>query len=240
MRRLSSVPAPDPGGTRPSRSGFLGRLAWTAAAALVWASGCAAPSAETEPPAPRAPEISRPPAATPRYREVSEAFHRSLQAILADSRAVASRESRSASVPHLSPSAPAKPARNLPRPVREGNPGRFYKKALALYRTGDYERSRNGFLAFLERFPDHSLADNARYWIGECYYAQGLYREAGVSFRRVLVDYDDANKTPDAFFKLGLCYHRRGRAEEARTYWERLVRRYPGSRAAALARKHLR
>jgi tol-pal system protein YbgF len=187
-------------------------------------------------------ESDRPSPATsapPRHRALSNAFHRSLSAILADSRAVAARESGADRAPHLTPAAPPKPSRELPRPVREGRAAPLYRKALALYKAGDYERSRSGFQEFLERFPRHSLSDNARYWIGECWYAQGQYREAGVAFRAVLVDYNDSNKFPDAFFKLGLCHHLRGDETAARTYWRRLVQRYPETRAAALARRRL-
>lgn len=209
--------------------------------ALVTAAGCAAPFAGTESPT-RPSESVRPSpkaSALPRYRALSEAFHHSLFTILADSRAVAARESGAGRVPHLTPSAPPKPSRKLSSRVRNGRAKSLYRKALALYRTEDYERSRRGFQAFLERFPRHSLSDNAQYWIGECWYAEGEYRKAGVAFRAVLVEYNDSNKFPDAFFKLGLCYHLRGDETGARRYWGRLVQHYPDTRAAALARRRL-
>lgn len=241
MRRPFSISAALRGRKISPFPGFFGRAAGVlAATAMVWGSGCAAPSAGTEPPRSVASPASGIRSAPPRYLEISDAFHRSLFAILDDSRATAVPERQAGSPKRLSPAVPAKPARHLPASVREGNPERFYRKSLALYRAGDYEKARNGFLAFLETHPDHALAQNARYWIGECHYAQGQYREAGVAFRMVLVEYREGNKIPDAFFKLGLCYHRRGKTDEARTHWERLVRRYPGSRAAGLARKYLR
>jgi tol-pal system protein YbgF len=202
--------------------------------ALLWLAGCAVSSAggASSGGSEAGNEAAAMPGGdAPRYREVSESFHRSLFRILNDSRAVAARETAR----HLVPSAPAKPSRS----ARKGSPRRLYRKARAYYQAGDFERARAGFEALAARFPDHSLGDNARYWIGECYYAQEQYREAGVHFRRVLVEYPDGNKVPDAFFKLGLCFHLRGDAETARTHWERLVRRYPKSRAAGLARRRL-
>ncbi len=88
-------------------------------------------------------------------------------------------------------------------------------------------------------YPDHSLSDNAQYWIGECYYAEELYREAAIAFRRVLVVFQKSNKHPDAFFKLGLCYFRQDQMEKAAEHWNRLRQLYPESRAAGLARKYL-
>jgi tol-pal system protein YbgF len=207
---------------------------------LVWLSGCMVSSANGASPARNGRETESgadgaPDPETPRYREVSESFHRSLFHILNDSRAVAARETAR----HVTPSAPAKPSRGMGRAGKTGNPDHLYRTARAFYQSGDFERARTGFETLLERFPDHSLSDNARYWVGECYYAQEQYREAGVHFRRVLVDYPEGNKVPDAFFKLGLCFHRRGDAENARTHWERLVRRYPKSRAAGMARRRL-
>lgn len=220
------------------RCGFY--LGFLAASGVVWLSGCAVSQAdgaslggnggETESGA-----VAGPDRETPRYREVSESFHRSLFHILNDSRAVAARETGR----HVTPSAPAKPSRGMGPAGKTANPDRLYRKARAFYEAGDFERARTGFETLLERFPDHSLSDNARYWVGECYYAQEQYREAGVHFRRVLVEYPDGNKVPDAFFKLGLCFHLRGDAETARTQWERLIRRYPDSRAAGLARGRL-
>lgn len=215
-------------------------LVFLALSGLVWLSGCAVSRADGSSSGGNDGEIESAAAAgshgeTPRYREVSESFHRSLFHILNDSRAVAARETAR----HVTPAAPAKPSRGMGRAGKAANPDRLYRKARAFYEAGDFERARTGFETLLERFPDHSLSDNARYWVGECYYAQEQYREAGVHFRRVLVEYPNGNKAPDAFFKLGLCFHRRGDAESARTHWERLVRRYPNSRAAKLARRRL-
>lgn len=227
-------------GNRPDGAAYRRRLGLILAV-LVTAAGCAAPSAGTESSARPSEPVGPTPKASapPRYRALSEAFHRSLFTILADSRAVAARESGARRVPHLTPSAPPKPSRKRSPPVQTGRAKPLYHNALALYRVEDYQRSRRGFQAFLERFPRHSLSDNAQYWIGECWYAEGEYRKAGVAFRSVLVEYNDSNKFPDAYFKLGLCYHLRGDETEARGYWARLVQRYPDTRAAALARGRL-
>ncbi|MFW6241721.1 MAG: tol-pal system protein YbgF, partial [Thermodesulfobacteriota bacterium] len=215
-------------------------LIFLALSGPIWFSGCAVSQADGASSRGNGSEtesgvVATPTGETPRYREVSESFHRSLFHILNDSRAVAARETAR----HVTPAAPAKPSRGMGRAGHTANPDRMYRKARAFYEGGDFERARAGFEAFVERFPDHSLSDNARYWIGESYYAQEQYREAGVHFRRVLVEHPNGNKVPDAFFKLGLCFHRRGDAEAARTHWEQLVQRYPRSRAAGLARRRL-
>ena len=218
------------------RLGFRrgGPLVFLALAGLFWPAGYAVSGAASSG-GNEAAAAAMPGKDAPRYREVSESFHRSLFRILNDSRAVAARETAR----HVAPTAPAKPSRGMGRAGKTANPDRLYRKARSFYEAGDFERARTGFETLLARFPDHSLSDNARYWVGECYYAQEQYREAGVHFRRVLVEYPDGNKASDAFFKLGLCFHRRGDAENARTHWERLVRRYPKSRAAGLARRRL-
>ena len=34
--------------------------------------------------------------------------------------------------------------------------------------------------------PDHSLADNAMYWLGECHYSSGQYAKAVTVFKKLV------------------------------------------------------
>lgn len=118
-------------------------------------------------------------------------------------------------------------------------PEALFEAAFYLYHEMDYEKAREAFGAFLDRFPNHRLTDQAQYWIGECYYAQRLYREAGDAYRQVLTRFDTGNKFADAFFKTGLCYHRLNAHRRSKEYWNRLIQRFPNSRAADLARRFM-
>lgn len=104
---------------------------------------------------------------------------------------------------------------------------------------GSYPLAVAGFREFLRLFPDHSLADNAQYWVGECYYAQDDPTKASEEFRKVLEKYPEGDKVPAAHLKLGYCALRLNDVAGARRYLDELIRRYPTSEEARSARNKL-
>jgi len=107
-----------------------------------------------------------------------------------------------------------------------------YETALAQVQGKQYDRGLEGLSAFLVRWPDHPYAENAIYWRGEAYFAQGEYLRAGEQFEAVLARFGSGKKSPDALLKLGMCQARLGAEARAREYWERLKNEYPKSEAA--------
>jgi tol-pal system protein YbgF len=107
-----------------------------------------------------------------------------------------------------------------------------YEAALAQVQGKQYDRGLEGLNAFLARWPDHPYAENALYWRGEAYFAQGEYLRAAEQFESVLGRPGSGNKAPDALLKLGMCHDRLGASQRAREYWERLKNDYPRSDAA--------
>lgn len=110
-----------------------------------------------------------------------------------------------------------------------------YKSAYALYEAGRLEEARIAFSTFVARYPKHPYADNAQYWVGECYYDQKDYEAARREFMRVVKEHPDGNKVPDAMVKIGLCNQMLKRSEEARRMYDAVVLTYPDSHAAAVA-----
>jgi tol-pal system protein YbgF len=109
---------------------------------------------------------------------------------------------------------------------------RAYEAALAHVQGKQYDRGLEGLNAFLVRWPDHPYAENALYWRGEAYFAQGEYLRAAEQFEAVLSRPGSGNKAPDALLKLGICHDRLGASSRARGYWDRLRNEYPRSDAA--------
>jgi tol-pal system protein YbgF len=107
-----------------------------------------------------------------------------------------------------------------------------YETALAQVQGRQYDRGLEGLNAFLVRWPDHPYAENAQYWRGEAYFAQGEYLRAAEQFEAVLARFGSGNKGPDALLKLGMCHDRLGASQRAREYWDRLKNEYPRSDAA--------
>ncbi len=130
------------------------------------------------------------------------------------------------------------------RPPQEGNTAEeaaaaAYRDAKAVLDGGRLDEARAGFERFLEQNPDHPLADNALYWIGETWYAKSLWLKAARVFGEVVTRFPRGNKVPDAMLKTALCYDRLGEAQLSREVLGQLSRLYPASPAGEQARDRL-
>ena len=96
-----------------------------------------------------------------------------------------------------------------------------------------------GFREFVSRFGTHELADNAQYGVGECFFAEAKFDSAGVEYARVEKDWPQGDKVPAALYKLALCQEKLQKAAESRKTLEDLVKRFPLSGEAQLARERL-
>jgi len=88
-------------------------------------------------------------------------------------------------------------------------------------------------------FPDHSLSDNVQYWIGECLYSQRKYKDAIKAFQSVLINFKESNKLADALLKVGLSYFNLHNYQKSKQILQSVIKRYPKTNAATLARKFL-
>lgn len=122
----------------------------------------------------------------------------------------------------------------------ETNPKKLYDASYLDITKGNYDLALAGFNEFIKRFPKHDLADNAQYWIGEGYYAQKKYEPALTEFEKVVGNYPGKDKEPAALYKMGLCLQEMGDKAKAKQYWQLLVKKYPKSPEAALAKDKLK
>ncbi|MFH1673230.1 MAG: tol-pal system protein YbgF [Pseudomonadota bacterium] len=154
------------------------------------------------------------------------ALHRSDEAGGRDSQLV----TRNSQPEPTKEAAPPKPSA-VTTPV-ELSPSDAYKSAYAAYQKGLYEEAIALFNGFVEKYPEHDLADNSQYWIGECYYAIKDYQSALQAFKKVIEKYPDGNKMPDALLKTGYSSLALKDYQNARVYLARVVKDYPFSTAA--------
>jgi len=127
------------------------------------------------------------------------------------------------------------------RVARNENSGAvaLYRKSYETLRAGKHDEAMQGFREFLHLFPNHDLADNAQYWLGECYYDRKDYASAVREFRRVIERFPSGNKVPDALLKVGYSYLALGSNEAGRQTLGQLQRSYPRHEAAGLAGSRL-
>ena len=128
------------------------------------------------------------------------------------------------------------------RPRRElsKTPEELYHLAFDALRQGDYPRASKLFSEFLKRFPEHELADNAQFWLGECFFKQKDYERAILEYEKVLSRYPKGNKVPAAMLKEGLAFLALGDEVTGRYLLQKLIKKYPSSPEAELARQRLK
>ncbi|MBI5327771.1 MAG: tol-pal system protein YbgF [Deltaproteobacteria bacterium] len=111
----------------------------------------------------------------------------------------------------------------------------LYNEAQNLFMSGRLSESIDKFAKFILHYPQHTLADNAQYWIGEIYYSQKDYQKALSEFKKAVDSYPNANKASDALLKVAFSYLELNNKEKAMDAFKLLIERYPSSEAAVKA-----
>lgn len=137
-------------------------------------------------------------------------------------------------------SAEPKPWAEVPGPKMPETAQGLYDLSLDMYRDKKFPAAREGFDAFLSKYPDNKLAGNAMYWKGETYYSEKDFAQAILTFKEVAIKYPQHSKVPAAMLKTGMSYEKTGDRDNAVFYMQTLVQEYPDSSAADVARRRLR
>jgi tol-pal system protein YbgF len=119
------------------------------------------------------------------------------------------------------------------------SPQRLYDSAWADYVASQYNLAITGFENYISKFPRSEQAGDAQYFIGECYYQQGMFKEAAAAYDRGIGAYPNSQKVPDMYFKRGMAFNALGLVDRARESWEYAVKTFPNSEAGRLARQRL-
>jgi len=131
------------------------------------------------------------------------------------------------------------PGAGSPSAMPSDDPIEIYQSAYRDYQRGNYDLARSGFEQFLAQVPDSDLADNAAYWIGECYFAQKNHREAIARFDQVINDYPNSDKVPSALLKKGFAYIEMGERAQGIVQLQYVIHEHPKSSQADIARQRL-
>ena len=133
---------------------------------------------------------------------------------------------------------------NLPKlpafqEITPGNPDQLFAAAYGDYSRGNYDLAIGEFRQYVETYPTSEMADNAQYWIGECYYGKKKFSEAIAEFDKVSLLFPKGDKIPAARFKKGMALIELGQTDAARAEFAALIKLYPRSNEAVLARQQL-
>lgn len=115
----------------------------------------------------------------------------------------------------------------------------LFRQGYALYHRRDYQGAEQLLRRFLAADPDGPMADDAQFWIAECRFARGLYRDAVLEYRNLIKLHPAGDRAPLALYMIALSYERLGEKEAMQDNLAIVVERFPDSEAASLARDRL-
>jgi tol-pal system protein YbgF len=115
----------------------------------------------------------------------------------------------------------------------------LYESAYKSYVKGNYQEAIDGFLAYQKAAQGGPLVDNALYWTGESFAALGQLQKAVNTFQELVNKYPKSARVPTALYRMGIIYEESKDPKTARFYYNQVVRDYPNSPEATLAKSKL-
>ncbi len=104
-----------------------------------------------------------------------------------------------------------------------------YDVAYAYILQRDFDGAESAFTRFLQNYPNNEYSGNAKYWLGETFFARGQYREAADAFLRSYTEHKSGRKAADSLLKLGMSLQQLGQTNAACSSYSELVSNYPNS-----------
>lgn len=154
-----------------------------------------------------------------------------------------SQRNQDLTIPPYKPYTSGRPSQtDTPQPPRttvvlpSGSIQSQYDFSFSLIRQGSYEQASLAFQEFIENYPNHELAGNAQYWLGETYYARKDYVRAAQIFAEGFKKYPTSTKAPDNLLKLALSFASMDAVSEACSTLRILEQRFPQAAASIIER----
>jgi len=114
-----------------------------------------------------------------------------------------------------------------------------YAAAYQMFKTGNYTKARESFQSFLGTYPSGEYSDNAQFWIGECYFFEKKYEKAILEYEKVTKKFPSSSKVPYALLKQGISFQNLGDKTSARLLLQQVIKDYPNTSQARIARSKL-
>jgi len=118
---------------------------------------------------------------------------------------------------------------------------RAYRSAWAAWSRSEADQCIDRFREFLQTYPSSTYAENASYWMADCYFKRGDYKTAILRFDEVVVRYPTGERAPDALYRTGEALLRLGPGygKAAGKAFERVIQEYPASGRVEEAKRQL-
>ncbi|GLQ06333.1 tol-pal system protein YbgF [Sneathiella chinensis] len=106
------------------------------------------------------------------------------------------------------------------------DPAEQYNYAISLVRQDRYAEAEKAFADFLAANPEHSLAGNSQYWLGETFYVREDFPNAASAFLNGYRNYPDSSKAADNLLKLAMALGRMNQIEESCASFRQLDKQF--------------
>ena len=138
--------------------------------------------------------------------------------------------------------APVDPTAGLPPEGSASEEVRIYRAAYDAWRANQHQVCIDRFGQFLQSFPTSQYADDAAFWLADCYFKQGDLKTAILRFDDVATRYPKSDKASEALYRQGEALLKLGPnfGKAAEKAFERVVKEYPQSQRAHDAEQQLK
>jgi tol-pal system protein YbgF len=112
-------------------------------------------------------------------------------------------------------------------PPQADTPEKLYELSYESLLRRRYGEAEAGFRTFMQKHPEHELAGNAGFWLGETYYVQSNYRAAAQAFLNGYQKYPANRKAPDSLLRLGMSLKQLGQKDQACAAFATIDSKFP-------------
>lgn len=116
---------------------------------------------------------------------------------------------------------------------------KMFNNAFEDMKIGSYDLAIMQFEEYLTLFGNTELADDAQYWLAECYYGKKEFAKAAPEFEKVEANYPKSDQLVPALYKLARSHMETGNTARARALFNRIIDDYPNSFESGPARERL-
>lgn len=137
----------------------------------------------------------------------------------------------------------------LGRTIKEQNeravsvilPSKIYHESYVNLVKKKYRLAVEGFELYLEKYPKGELVENAYYNLGQAQGSRGKWTEASIAYANILEKFPKSRQTPTVRLNYALAILKLpgSHKKEAMRYLQSILKDYPKSPQAKLAKKHL-
>ncbi|HEX3019197.1 MAG TPA: tetratricopeptide repeat protein [Chitinispirillaceae bacterium] len=121
---------------------------------------------------------------------------------------------------------------------RSSESEKMFQLAMTDFNAGRYDIALGAFQNLSNS--ESSLAQEAFYWVAECYYATKKYNDAEKGYLSYIKNYPQGAKLCVSLYKLGLVYERQNKEKSKNMAWKKLMEQCPDAQETSVVKAQTR